>query len=128
MRRFCGLIAHGPPAAVFDQIMLKMLRLWLNPNSAQAEGRYRNLSLPLPAGIIVAEQGLRHVHDEPGIHAVTAALDEAYVVMQLDNHRRWYATWQPYLGSWDLLYLDAVDEAAIEQTAANSRTAEALAQ
>ena len=108
--------------------MLKMLRLWLHPDSAQADGPYRNLSLPLPAGTIVAEQGLRHVHEAPGIHAVTALLDEAYVVMRLDNRCRWYATWQPYLGSWDLLHLDAEDEAAVEQTAALPRSAAALAQ
>lgn len=108
--------------------MLKMLRLWLNPDSALVDGRYRSPSLPLPAGTIVAEQGLHHVHDTPGIHTVTALLDEAYVVVQLDDQHRWYATWQPYLGSWDLLHLDAEDRAAIGQTAATPRIAEALAQ
>ena len=108
--------------------MLKMLRSWLNPDSAQADGRYRNPSLPLPAGTIVAELGLRHVQDAPGIHSVTALLDEAYVVVQLDHQRRWYATWQPYLGSWDLLHLDEADAAVVEQTAATPRTAEALTQ
>jgi hypothetical protein len=98
--------------------MLKMLRSWLNPDSAQ----------PLPAGTIVAELGLRHVQDAPGIHSVTALLDEAYVVVQLDHQRRWYATWQPYLGSWDLLHLDEADAAVAEQTAATPRTAEALTQ
>ena len=93
--------------------MLKMLRLWLNPASAQMDGPYRSRSLPLPAGIIVSEQGLRHLHDAPGGHAVTAHLDEAYVVMQLLNRSRWYAAWQPYLGRWDLLLLDEEDSATV---------------
>ena len=94
------------------------------------DGPYRSRSLPLPAGSIVAEQGLRHAQDMPGVHAVTAALDEAYVVVQLDQHRRWYATWQPYLDSWELLHLDAEDEneTAIAQAAATQCRAEASTQ
>ena len=110
--------------------MLKKLRSWLHPDSAHVAGPYRSRSLPLPAGAIVAEQGLRHLHEAPGVHAVTALLDEAYVVVQLDRHRRWYATWQPYLDSWELLHLDAEDEdgAATAQTAAAPRRAEASTQ
>lgn len=108
--------------------MLKKLRSWLHPDSARTDGPYRGRSLLLPAGAIVAEQGLRHVQETPGVHAVTAALDEAYVVVQLDRHRRWYATWQPYLDSWELLHLDAEDETAIGPTADAPRRAEASAQ
>ncbi|MFI4979441.1 MAG: hypothetical protein ACHQIO_03760 [Nevskiales bacterium] len=109
--------------------MLKKLRSWLHPDSAHVDGPYRSRSLPLPAGTIVAEQGLRHLHDAPGVHTVTALLDEAYVVVQLDPHRRWYATWQPYLGNWELLHLDAEDEHGTgpAQTAAAPRRVEASA-
>ena len=93
--------------------MLKMLRLWLHPASAQMDGPYRSRSLPLPAGTIVAEQGLQHLLDAPGGRAVTALLDEAYVVMQLLDRGRWYAAWQPYLGRWDRLHLVAEDAAAV---------------
>jgi len=108
--------------------MLKMLRLWLNPASAHADGPYKSRSLPLPAGTIVAEQGLRHLHDTPGGHAVTAQLDEAYVVMQLLDRGRWYAAWQPYLGRWDLLHLDEEDAAAVAPAAILPHPAKALAQ
>ena len=117
--------------AVFDQVMLKILRQWLNPglrpDAARADGPYRNRSLPLPAGIIIAEQGLCHQPEAASGRAVTALLDEAYVVMQLDNRSRWYATWQPYPGNWDLLHLDEEeDETAIEPITLLSRPAEDL--
>ena len=110
--------------------MLKLLRLWLHPAAAHADGPYKGRSLPLPAGTIVAEQGLRHLHDTPGGHAVTAQLDEAYVVMQLLDRGRWYAAWQPYLGRWDLLHLDEEDAAAatVAPAAIPPRRAKALAQ
>jgi len=116
--------------AAFDQVMLKILRkrlgLGLSPDAAPADGPYGSRSLRLPAGIIIAEQGLRHQPDAARGHAVTALLDEAYVVMQLDNRSRWYATWRPYPGNWDLLHLDEEEQTAIEPITALSQPAKAL--
>jgi hypothetical protein len=65
--------------------------------------------LRLPFGRIVAELGLRHLGG-----AVTAAADEAYVVVQRTDRSHWYAAWQPYAGRWDEVELDAEDGYAVE--------------
>jgi hypothetical protein len=65
--------------------------------------------LQLPSGRIVAEQGLCHRGG-----AVTAADDEAYVVVQRGDRSHWYAAWQPYAGRWDQVELDAEDGYAVE--------------
>jgi hypothetical protein len=86
--------------------MLKRLRMWLHPDTAAPQLRCASRTLRLPAGTIVAEQGLLHLRGAPGGHAVVALLDEAYVVVRLGQGHCWYATWQPYLGSWELLHLE----------------------
>ncbi len=88
--------------------MLKNLRTWLQRHS----GNDRQRPLRLPAGVIVAEQGLQHRSEAGGGRSVTALLHEAYVVMRLDNRSSWYATWQPRLGDWELLHLDEEPQAA----------------
>jgi hypothetical protein len=76
-----------------------------------AEGIREGMALLLPPGPIVAEQGVCHVPETGPARTVVPVLHEAYVVVQLDEHRRCYATWLPDCTSWDLLCLD-VDPAA----------------
>jgi hypothetical protein len=100
--------------------MLKLLQRWLHTQAGPAQPAGEGRRLRLPAGTILAEQGLAHQRDASGGHTVMALLDEAYVVLRLDLHCCWYATWQPYLGSWELLHLDEEEQAAAEEAPALS--------
>ena len=88
-----------------------------SPPPLGADGWSKGEVLRLPRGTIVAEQNVRHLPSislaTPAVHLVAPLLEEAYIVVRLDDGSSCYATWQPYAGSWQLLHLDAeLSEAA----------------
>jgi hypothetical protein len=90
----------------------RVLRRGTKPiRAAAAEGIREGMALLLPPGAIVAEQGVCHVPETGAARTVVPVLHEAYVVIQLNEHRRCYATWLPDCTSWDLLCLE-IDPAA----------------
>jgi hypothetical protein len=107
--------------------MLNSLRKLLHPATPPpvAEHAWRGIALRLPAGTIVAEQGLRHLTDHAGARTVQALMDEAYVVVRTHDQSHWYATWLPYAGGWDLLRLE--DDFAPAVAAPPPRVREAAA-
>ncbi|MDR3418921.1 MAG: hypothetical protein P4L83_22325 [Nevskia sp.] len=89
------------------------------------DGIRDGMTLSLPEGDIVAEQGVRHVSDAGPARLVVPVLHEAYVVVRLGEHRQCYATWLPQSGGWDLLCLD--DEGAEDGEQSPSQTAASVA-
>ena len=70
------------------------------------EGFCKGASLPLPAGEVIAADGVQYQPGGSGQLSVAPSWDEAYVIVQLHDGVRWQATWLPYAGQWQTQRLE----------------------
>lgn len=89
--------------------LLSLLMGSLDADARQVthEGFCKGASLALPPGEVLAEDGVQHISGAGVDRTVVPLFDEAYVIVQLRDSRRWYATWLPYVRQWETQRIDS---------------------
>ncbi len=83
-------------------LLLRRSRRDRTSNHSVSDGFSRGALLHLPAGRILAEEGVSR-----GGRSVTPVCEEAYVVVRLDHATHCYATWYPPAARWELQRIEA---------------------